>query len=68
MEGIIDRIPHRSEENTQLLIQSEKVILSDRHLSSRGPSPSLSEGGKSALSYGGPPSIHLQALFPARIS
>lgn len=37
MEGVIDRIPHRSEENTQLLIQSEKVILSDRHLSVEGP-------------------------------
>lgn len=37
VEGFIDRIPHRSEEATQLLIESQKVIFSDRHLPVSGP-------------------------------
>jgi competence protein ComEC len=37
VEGIIDCIPQRSEEATQLLIESEKIILSDRHLPVSGP-------------------------------
>jgi competence protein ComEC len=37
VEGVIDRIPHRSPENTQLLIQSEKVIFPDRLLPVVGP-------------------------------
>jgi competence protein ComEC len=37
VEGVIDRIPRRSRENTQLLIQSEKVIFPDRLLPAQGP-------------------------------
>ncbi|HSB04116.1 MAG TPA: DNA internalization-related competence protein ComEC/Rec2 [Thermodesulfobacteriota bacterium] len=37
VEGIVDRIPHRSQESTQLLIQSEKAIFPDRPLSVEGP-------------------------------
>ena len=32
MEGIIDRAPEHSRERTQLLIRSQKVILSNRHI------------------------------------
>ncbi len=32
LEGIIDRAPQRTQGRTQLLIQSEKVILSNRHI------------------------------------
>ena len=32
LEGIIDRAPERTQGRTQLLIRSEKVILSDRHI------------------------------------
>jgi len=32
LEGTIDRAPHRTRGGTQLLIQSEKVILSNRHI------------------------------------
>jgi len=37
MEGVIDRIPHRSQESTHLLIQAEKIIFSDHHLRVEGP-------------------------------
>lgn len=37
LEGVIDGIPHRSQESTQLLIQAKKIILSDRHLRVEGP-------------------------------
>jgi competence protein ComEC len=36
LEGIIDRPPHRSRDKTQLLIRSEKVILSNRHIPVEG--------------------------------
>jgi competence protein ComEC len=32
LEGIIDRVPQRSQGGTQLLVRSEKVILSNRHI------------------------------------
>jgi competence protein ComEC len=37
IEGTIDRIPHRSREDTQLLIRSEKAVFPDRHLPAEGP-------------------------------
>ena len=36
LEGIVDRPPHRSPNGTRLLIRSEKVILSNRHLPVEG--------------------------------
>jgi len=36
LEGILDRVPQRSRGETQLLIRSEKVILSDRHIPVEG--------------------------------
>lgn len=36
LEGVIDRPPQRSRGETQLLIQSEKVILSNRHIPVEG--------------------------------
>ncbi|MCJ7784895.1 MAG: DNA internalization-related competence protein ComEC/Rec2, partial [Desulfobacterales bacterium] len=36
LEGIIDRTPHRSQDKTQLLIRSQKVILSNRHIPVEG--------------------------------
>ena len=36
LEGIIDRPPHRSQDKTQLLIRSQKVILSNRHIPVEG--------------------------------
>ena len=36
LEGIIDRPPDRSQDKTQLLIQSQKVILSNRHIPVEG--------------------------------
>jgi competence protein ComEC len=36
VEGIIDRVPQRSMEGIQLLIRSQKVILSDRQLPAEG--------------------------------
>lgn len=36
VEGVIDQVPQRSEEGTQLLIRSRKVILSDRQLPAEG--------------------------------
>ena len=36
LEGIIDRPPYRSQDKTQLLIQSQKVILSNRHIPVEG--------------------------------
>ena len=36
LEGIIDRPPHRSQDKTQLLIRSQKVILSNHHIPAEG--------------------------------
>jgi competence protein ComEC len=37
VEGVIDRIPRRSQDSSQLLIQSEKVIFPDRLVPIQGP-------------------------------
>ncbi len=65
MEGMIDRIEERSQEWTQLVIRSEKVIISNRHIPIEGHLLLFFRGGIEGFRMGDSLRFHCR-LYPPR--